>query len=260
MPRYCGDLRRLLVWLSALAVVATPTAAHASTKVLIRSMAFNLCGVMCSKGSMAPASYTLKQIRSRSIDVASLQEVCYSQFRYITDRLPRGYSAAFTTTKSLGTCDNHDKRYGRSYGIAVIVRGSMLGSKHVKILPSGRHSVGMYAQVKGRKLFAASVHNATSVALGNEEDLASLYEWLLTKSGPVLSAGDYNAFLYQPGVARLKTFFTDADEADNEITFNPYGGRKIDYIFTSPHFAGETGDTLYTSASDHRLYLGAAWL
>ncbi|MEU8607724.1 endonuclease/exonuclease/phosphatase family protein [Actinoplanes sp. NPDC048791] len=249
-------MRRLLVWLCALAVVATPTAAHASAKVLIRAMAFNLCGVMCSKGSMAPASYTLKQIKRRSIDVAALQEVCYSQYRYITDRLPRGYSAAFTATKSLHHCDKPDKRYG----IAIIVRGSMIGSKHVRVLPSGRRSVGMYARVKGRKLFAASVHNATSVALGNEQDLASLYEWLLTRNGPVLSAGDYNAFPYQPGVARLKTFFTDADEADNEITFNPYGGRKIDYIFTSPHFAGATGDTLYTSASDHRLYLGAAWL
>ena len=249
-------MRRLLVWLCALAVVATPTAAHASARVLIRSMAFNLCGVMCSKGSMAPASYTLKQIKRRSIDVAALQEVCHSQYRYITDRLPSGYTAAFTATKSLRDCGKTDKRYG----IALIVRGSMIGSKHVRVLPSGRRSVGMYAQVKGRKLFAASVHNAPSVARGNEEDLASLYEWLLTRNGPVLSAGDYNAFPYQPGVARLKTFFTDADEADNEITFNPYGGRKIDYIFTSPQFTGETGDTLSTGASDHRIYLGSAWL
>jgi endonuclease/exonuclease/phosphatase family metal-dependent hydrolase len=253
-------MRRLLVLLCALTVVLTPTAAHASSKVRIRSMTFNLCGVMCSKGSMAPASYTLRQITSRSIDVTSLQELCYSQFRSITDGLPKGYSAAFTTTKTLGTCDNYDRRHGKAYGIALIVKGSMIGSKQVKVLPSGRHSVGMYAQVKGRKLFAASVHNATNIAAGNEEDLASLYGWLRTKSGPVLSAGDYNAFLDQPGVARFKTYFRDADEADNEITFSPYGGRKIDYIFTSPHFTGETGDTVSTSASDHRIYLGSAWL
>jgi hypothetical protein len=253
-------MRRLVALLCAFAVVLTPTAAHASAKVQIRSMAFNICGVMCSKGSMAPAAYTLKQIKSRSIDVASLQEVCYSQYRYIKDRLPKGYSAAFTTTKFLGSCNNHDKRYGKRYGIAVFVKGSMIGSKHVKILPSGRHSVGMYAKVKGKKFFAATVHNATSIELGNEEDLKSLYYWLRTKRGPILSGGDYNAFLDQPGIARFKSYFTDADYADNEITFNTFGGRKIDYIFTSPEFTGETGDTLYTSASDHRLYLGYAWL
>ncbi|GAA3347840.1 hypothetical protein GCM10020358_64140 [Amorphoplanes nipponensis] len=246
--------------LCALAMVLAPTAAHAAPRVLIRSLAFNLCGVMCSKGSMAPAAYTLKQITRRSIDVASLQEVCYSQYRYIKDRLPRGYSAVFTATKTLETCNNHDKKHGKRYGIALIVRGSMIGSRHVKVLPSGRHAVGMYARVKGVELFATSVHNATSVALGNEEDLASLYDWLRTQSGPVISAGDYNAFLDQPGVARFKTYFTDADHADNEITFNPYGGRKIDYIFTSPHFTGATGDTLYTPASDHRIYVGSAWL
>jgi endonuclease/exonuclease/phosphatase family metal-dependent hydrolase len=253
-------MRRLLAVLCAFAVVLTPASAHASSKVLIRSMAFNLCGVMCSKGSMTPAAYTLKQIRSRSVDVTSLQELCYSQFRYITDRLPKGYSTAFTTTKTLGTCNNYDKRYGKNYGIALIVKGSMIGSKHVKVLPSGRHSVGMYAWVKGEKLFAASVHNATNIAAGNEEDLESLYAWLRTRSGPVVSAGDYNAFLHQPGVARFKTYFTDADYADNEITFNPYGGRKIDYIFTSPEFTGEAGDTLFTTVSDHRIYLGTAWL
>lgn len=253
-------MHRLLVLLCAFAAVLIPAPAHAASKVQIRTLAFNLCGVMCSKGAMAPASYTLRQIRSRSIDVASLQEVCYSQYRYIKDRLPRGYSTAFTTTRTVGTCDNHDKRYGKRYGIALIVKGSMIGSKHVKILPSGRHSVGMYAEVKGRTLFAASVHNATSVELGNERDLRSLYRWLRAKSGPVLSAGDYNAFLEQPGVARFKSYFTDADHADNEITFDPFGGRKIDYIFTSPQFTGAAGDTLYTSASDHRIYLGTAWL
>jgi endonuclease/exonuclease/phosphatase family metal-dependent hydrolase len=253
-------MRRLLALLCAFAVVLTPTAAHASSKVQIRSLAFNLCGVMCNKGAMAPAAYTLRQITSRSIDVASLQEVCYSQYRYIKDRLPKGYSTAFTKTKSLGTCNNHDRRYGKNYGIAIVVKGSMIGSKQVKILPSGRHSVGMYARVKGKRFFAASVHNATSVELGNEKDLTSLYDWLRTKNGPVLSAGDYNAFLYQPGVARFKTYFTDADYADNEITFNTFGGRKIDYIFTSPQFTDQSGDTLYTAASDHRIYLGSAWL
>jgi hypothetical protein len=99
-----------------------------------------------------------------------------------------------------------------------------------------------------------------SVELGNEEDLKSLYDWLRTKSGPILSAGDYNAFLDQPGVARFKTYFTDADYADNEITFNTFGGRKIDYIFTSPHFTNVTGDTIYTRNSDHRIYVGSAWL
>ena len=239
----------------------TPTAAHASSaKVPIRSLAFNLCGVMCNKGTMTPASYTLRQITNRSIDVAALQEVCYSQYRYITDRLPRGYSAAFTTTKTLGTCDDHDPRHGRNYGIALIVKGSMSGSQQVKVLPSGRRSVGMYAKVKGRKLFAASVHNATNIAQGNEQDLESLYHWLRAKRGPVVSAGDYNAFLDQPGVARFKSYFRDADEDDNEITFSPYGGRKIDYIFTSPDFTEATGDTLSTPVSDHRLYLGTALL
>ena len=252
-------MRRILALLCAFAVMLTPTAAHASSKVLVRSMAFNLCGSMCSKGSMTPAAYTLRQIRSRSIDVVSLQEICYSQYRYIKDRLPKGYSTAFTTTKSLGSCDDHDRRYGRTYGLALIVRGAKIGAKQVRMLPSGRRAVGMYAKVKGKKLFAASVHNDPSPAL-NEDDLTSLYAWLRAKRGPVLSAGDYNAFLDQPGIARFNTYFTDADHADNEITFNPYGGRKIDYIFSSPHFTGETGDTLFTLASDHRICLGSAWL
>ncbi|MDI6105329.1 hypothetical protein QLQ12_42785 [Actinoplanes sp. NEAU-A12] len=252
-------MRRILVLLSALAVLLTPTAAHASSKTPVNSMAFNLCGVMCNKGAMPPAAYTLKQITSRSIDVTSLQEICYSQYRYIMDRLPKGYSSAFVTTKSLGSCDDHDKRHGKNYGLAVIVKGAKIGSKHIKVLPSGRYSVGMYAKVKGKKLFASSVHNAPNPAL-NEDDLDSLYEWLRAKSGPILSAGDYNSFLDQPGIARFKAYFTDADHIDNEITFNPYGGRKIDYIFTSPHFTGETGDTLYTAISDHRIYLGSAWL
>ncbi|MEU4215215.1 endonuclease/exonuclease/phosphatase family protein [Actinoplanes sp. NPDC026623] len=253
-------MRRLLVLLCAFAVVSAPTAAHASSMVQIRSLAFNLCGVMCNDGAMAPAAYTLRQIKRRSIDVASLQEVCYSQYRYIADRLPRGYSTAFSTTRVVGACDNHDGRHGRRFGVALIVKGSRIGPRRVRILPSGRHAVGMYAEVKGRRLFATSVHNATSIERGNEKDLESLYDWLRARSGPVLSAGDYNAFLDQPGVARLETYFTDADHADNEITFNAFGGRKIDYIFTSPHFTGETGDTLYTSASDHRIYLATAWL
>jgi endonuclease/exonuclease/phosphatase family metal-dependent hydrolase len=252
-------MRRVLALLCALAVLLNPTAAHASSKVSIRSMAFNICGVMCSSGSMDPAAYTLRQITSRSIDVAALQEICYSQFRYIKDRLPKGYSGAFTRTKVLSSCDDHDDRYGRQYGIAVIVKGSAIGSKDVKVLPSGRHAVGMYAKVKGKKLFAASVHNAPSPAL-NEADLGALFVWLRAKNGPVISAGDYNSFLDQPGIAKFNTYFTDADHADNEITFDPYGGRKIDYIFTSPHFTGVTGDTLFTAASDHRIYLGFAWL
>jgi hypothetical protein len=61
----------------------------------------------------------------------------------------------------------------------------------------------------------------TNVASGNEEDLRSLYDWLRTESGPVLSAGDDNAFLDQPGVARFKTYFRDADDADNELAAAP---------------------------------------
>ena len=58
--------------------------------------------------------------------MAFLQEVCYSQFLAVRDRLlPLGYRAIFTATDTGGACNDHDRKHGKAFGMAIVVKGEL---------------------------------------------------------------------------------------------------------------------------------------
>jgi endonuclease/exonuclease/phosphatase family metal-dependent hydrolase len=234
----------------------------------VTAMTFNACGNVCRHGEVELTTANIAyQIRTRRVSVAMLQELCYSQFLGLRDRLAgSGYSALFATATRGGHCDDHDRRHGKAFGLALITRGRLTGGvAHRLVIPfpgseEGRMVLGATVHLPGRTVFAVTTH---TVPRGPNlaRQVNAISRWLspLAADHPVLFGGDLNSLPDNPDLDRLYASFTEADgdRADPMPTFiTPR--RKIDYLFGSRgHLTARDPRTACGWYSDHCMYLGA---
>jgi endonuclease/exonuclease/phosphatase family metal-dependent hydrolase len=266
---------RLVVLLAVVCAAVAGLAAPAqATRPAIRVMTFNICGNVCRDGEVAAtAGNVAYQIRARRVGVALLQEVCYSQFLGVRARLAKyGYRAVFGRAASGGQCDDVDRRHGKGFGVAVIVKGSLTGGS-VRVLPSpygvrpeGRVLLGATARLGGRTVYVAGAHTAPGGPnLAVQMDAIRRHLTPIAAARPVIFGGDLNSL---PGNPVLDGFYgperggTGVFSEANVTRVNPLPTfatvpRKIDYLFASRRFFTARGAaTAATPYSDHRMYLG----
>jgi endonuclease/exonuclease/phosphatase family metal-dependent hydrolase len=264
---------------SALSVAKRPAVRVAKRPAATVSvMSFNMCGGACHRGEVtATGGYTAGAALSRGAQVVLLQEVCYSQFLKVSSVLkPHGYTALFARTTTSGVCDDHDRKHGTGFGVALLVRGRATGHV-VRYLPSAvaehRVLLGATATLGGRSTFVAVVHLAPSAAAGLDLDLAAVAAYLDPMGRrPVIVGGDFNALPDNPGLDGLYSRrvggwgnFVELDETRTGVarrggaaTFDT-AGRKIDYVFLSDGLFGSLhARSAATSMSDHHIYSGTA--
>jgi endonuclease/exonuclease/phosphatase family metal-dependent hydrolase len=232
----------LAALVAVLGVLGLDTPAVAA-RPAVRVLSFNICGNVCRHGEVTDTSgFLAYRIRSLNASVTMLQEICYAQFLGVRTRLAKfGYTAAFASATTGGHCDDHDRKHGRAFGVALVARGPMVGVVAHR-LPSpyemqaeGRVVLGATVRVTGRTGFAATAHTAVG-GLDLPVQMGALQRWLGAKAanGPVLFGGDLNS---EPGNPDLDGFYASFREAENDRddpmpTFIP-APRKIDYIFGS---------------------------
>jgi endonuclease/exonuclease/phosphatase family metal-dependent hydrolase len=247
--------------------------------VAVSVMSFNVCGGVCRGGEVRrTAAFTANTAVRQRASVVLLQELCYSQYVRIRELLaPHGYTGRFAAGAAAGRCDDHDRRHGRGFGVAVLARGKTSGTV-VRRLPTapgaeGRVMLGTTATVGGRRTFVAVVHLSPSPRAGLARQLRSVAAYLAPRAGrPVIVGGDFNALPTYPGLSRFYATaaggtgrFVELDERrggtsarSGAPTFD-VAGRKIDYVFVSEGlFAEPRATSIGTGMSDHRVYIGTA--
>ena len=260
---------RLVVALFAtiLGLLGGTPAPAAPARPGITVMTFNTCGNVCWHGEITRTTTNIAyQIRARRVSVAMLQELCYSQFLGVRDRLARyGYSSIFATAVTGGHCADHDRKHGKAFGLALFARGSLTGGVAHRLVspspvsPEGRMVLGATVHLPGRTVFAVTTHTSPS-GPNLAKQMIALDRWLspLAATRPVLFGGDLNS---QPQSSALDAFYAQFDEANGRRfgaipTFRP-NGTKIDYLFGSRGFlANRTASTACARWSDHCMYIG----
>jgi endonuclease/exonuclease/phosphatase family metal-dependent hydrolase len=248
-------------------------AAHAQTAAArVTVMSFNVCGGVCRGGEVTrTAAYTVRTALRHKASVVLLQELCYSQFLPIRARLGRaGYIARFAVTTSAGACDNHDRKHGKGFGVAVLVRGKTSGTV-VRRLPTprgaeGRVLLGTNATLGGRRTFVAVVHLTPSPQTVLSRQLHTVAALLDSRARhPAIVGGDFNAKPSYAGLNRLYgrsaggfgRFLEANGRRGGQATFD--GGAKVDYIFfTEAQYERPTALSIPTTMSDHHVYIGTA--
>jgi endonuclease/exonuclease/phosphatase family metal-dependent hydrolase len=249
-----------------LSVLVGAAPAHASGPPLL-SMTYNACGNVCRHGEVdLTASNIAYQIRSRDISVAMLQELCYSQFLGVRDRLARyGYQAIFATATKGSHCADDDRAHGRAFGIALLARGTLSGAVAHQVIgtspvrPEKRMVLGATVRLSGRTVFAVTTHTSPS-GPNLSAQMAAIARWLspIAETRPALFGGDLNS---QPDNDDLDPFYAAFSEANGDrtnvlTTFMP-APRKIDYLFASRDFLARRGaGTACSGYSDHCMYFG----
>jgi len=257
-------IRLLVAALAAvLSFLAGAPPAHAARPPLL-TMTYNACGNVCRQGEVDfTAANIAYQIRARGVSIALLQELCYTQFLGVRDRLARyGYQAIFATGARGGHCADHDRAHGRAFGIALVARGALSGTVAHQLIgtspvsPEQRMVLGTTVRLSGRTVFAVTTHTAPS-GPNLAAQMSAIGGWLtpLAGSRPILFGGDLNS---QPTDAQLNPFYdvfqeANGDRTDPLTTFMP-APRKIDYLFAN--LARRGAATLCTGYSDHCMYFG----
>jgi endonuclease/exonuclease/phosphatase family metal-dependent hydrolase len=258
-------LTMLLAVLAGLLPIGLPAQATTSA---VRALTFNVCGNVCRNGEVAATAGNIAyRVRSLGASVVMLQELCFSQFLGIRDRLaPYGYHAMFATVSRGGRCDNDDRKHGDGFGVAILARG-VLTDRYAHRMPSpdpsqteGRVVLAADARLGGRHLYVVTTHTAHS-GENRVAQIGALRRWLTSyaSSRPVLFGGDLNL---PPDSTDLDGFYDTFDEANRTrvqplSTFIPYPSRKIDYLFGSQGYLVPAGASRACGDySDHCMYLG----
>ena len=250
---------------------AEPVVRRPSVDVTV--MSFNVCGGVCRGGEVdRTAAFTAGTAVRRRASVVLLQEVCHAQYVRIRALLARdGYTGRFAAGTQAGRCDDHDRRHGRGFGVAVLVRGHAAGTV-VRRLPTpsgaeGRVLLGTTATVGGRRTFVAVVHLSPSPETGLAGQLRAVAAYLTPRAGrPVIVGGDFNALPTAAGMSRFYAGdaggtgrFVEMDRRHGGAPTFDVANRKIDYVFVSEGlFAEHRAASIGTAMSDHRLYIGTA--
>ena len=274
--------RRISALIAALGVLAglVVAAPAQAAPARIRVMTFNICGNVCRQGEVArTAKNVAYQVTARRVTVTFLQEVCYSQFLAIRTRLyDHGYRGVFTSGESGGRCNDYDRKHGKGFGNAILVRGDLVGRivhglpSPASIRPEGRALLGTSARIRGRAVYLVTTHTAP----GGPNLVAQLravrrYLEPIAHRMPVILGGDLNSLpasneldgFYSRRVPGGQGVFREMDETTRRpycrcgsATYQPVP-RKIDYVFASQrHFRPRNAATFGTRYSDHRMYIG----
>src|SRR4051794_7569593 len=235
-------------------------------------MSFNVCGGVCRRGEVTrTAQFVASAATRRRIGVVLLQELCYSQYRKVRFLLGRrGFSGRFAAQTQSPACANDDAGHGTGFGVAVLVRGRISGSvvDHLPTAPGveGRVLLGVTTSIAGQPTFVAAVHLSPFRRDGLERQLRAVEDFVEPRAdGAAIVGGDFNTVPDDPALRPMFTPFTELDETRAGNPENgpmpTYAAKKIDYIFLSRgQFVGARASTVVTPMSDHRVYLGAAWL
>jgi endonuclease/exonuclease/phosphatase family metal-dependent hydrolase len=259
-------IRLVVALLATLVSLLAGTPARAGGPPML-TMTFNACGNVCRHGEVDLTTANIAyQIRARRVAVAMLQELCYSQFLGVRERLARyGYSAIFATGAKGGHCADYDRAHGRAFGVALIARGRLTGGVAHRLVspsvvrPEPRMVLGATVRLAGRTLFAVTTHTSPS-GPNLAWQMNAIDRWLTpaAASRPVLFGGDLNS---QPDNADLNGFYASFTEADGGRT-GPLPTfitvpRKIDYLFGSRDYLSRRGASTACGAySDHCMYFG----
>jgi endonuclease/exonuclease/phosphatase family metal-dependent hydrolase len=275
-PRRITALVALLGVLAGLAVPAPAQAAGTRVRV----MTFNICGNVCRKGEVASTAKNVAyQVTARRVTVTFLQEVCYSQFLAIRNRLyDHGYRGVFTAGETGGRCNDYDRKHGKGFGNAILVRGKVFGRivrglpSPASIRPEGRALLGTSVRIRGRWVHLVTTHTAPG-GPNLVAQLQALRQYLepIARRQPVIAGGDLNSVpasdglnaFYSRRVPDGQGEFREMDETTRwpycrcgSPTYQP-APRKIDYVFASQrHFRPRNAATVGSRFSDHRMYLG----
>ncbi|GIE94466.1 endonuclease/exonuclease/phosphatase family protein [Paractinoplanes rishiriensis] len=258
--------RVLLTMLAAVLALLPAVPARAAPPQL-RVLTFNACGNVCRLGEVDVTTRNIVyQVRGRNAAVAMVQELCFTQFLVLRNRLAKyGYRAVFGAATNGGRCANDLDRHGRGFGVAILARGPLSGQV-VHRLPAphgspeeGRVVLAVTARLPGRTVFLATTHTAPR-GPNLDVQLGALRGWLtpISRTRPVIFGGDLNV---TPRNRHLDGFYAGFHEANNDRleplpTFTR-GGSKIDYLFAgTSHFRPRGAATSCTAYSDHCMYLG----
>jgi endonuclease/exonuclease/phosphatase family metal-dependent hydrolase len=256
---------RLLALLAVVASMLVGTPAPAA-RTPARVLTFNVCGNVCRHGEVTrTAGNVAYQVRARHAAVTMLQELCYSQFLGVRSRLARyGYTAVFAPAATGGRCDDHDRRHGRGFGVAIVAKGKLTGTV-VRRLPSpygvrpeGRVVLGATVRLGGRNVFVATTHTAPG-GPNLAVQMGAIRRWLtpIANTRPVLFGGDLNSLPDNPILDGFYAAFREADDRATPLPTFTTVPRKIDYLFGSRRFFTARGvATARSRYSDHRLYVG----
>jgi endonuclease/exonuclease/phosphatase family metal-dependent hydrolase len=231
------------------------------------TMTFNACGNVCRQGEVEITTSNIAyQIRARRVAVAMLQELCYSQFLGVRDKLAGyGYSALFATGTKGGHCADHDHKHGRAFGVALIAHGRLSGAVAHRLVspspvrPETRMVLGATVHLPGRTVFAVTTHTSPS-GPNLSWQMNAIDRWLAPVAArrPVLFGGDLNSMPSNPD---LDGFYASFDEANgtrtDPLTTFITAPRKIDYLFGSRDYLNRRGaGTACGPYSDHCVYFG----
>jgi endonuclease/exonuclease/phosphatase family metal-dependent hydrolase len=231
------------------------------------TMTFNACGNVCRHGEVdRTASNIAYQVRARGVSIVMLQELCYSQFLGVRDRLARyGYQGVFATAVKGGHCADKDRAHGRAFGVALLARGRLSGKVAHRLIgtspvrPEPRMVLGATVRLTGRTVFAVTTHTSPS-GPNLSAQLSAIDRWLtpLAASRPVVFGGDLNSQPASPDLDGFYDSFREANGGRTDVvpTFITVP-RKIDYLFGSRDFLNRRGaGTACSGYSDHCMYLG----
>lgn len=262
------------------AVTKSAESALRRPAVRVKVMSFNVCGGVCRGGEVNRTSaYTARTALRHKASVVLLQELCYSQFLRIRKLLaPSGYTSRFAQTTKAGACNNHDRKHGKGFGVAILIRGKTSGNV-VKRLPTaagaeGRLLLGTSATIGGQRTFVAVVHTSPAPQAFLASQLRTIADVLNPRARhAVIVGGDFNAVPTYAGMSRFYSpaaggfgRFIEASQLRSGTaaartgrpTFD-VGGKKLDYIFFSERrFERPIALSLPTAMSDHRVYIGSA--
>jgi endonuclease/exonuclease/phosphatase family metal-dependent hydrolase len=247
-------------------LAGAPSPARAAGPPML-AMTFNACGNVCRQGEVdVTTSNIAYQIRARRVSIAMLQELCYSQFLGVRERLaPYGYSAIFATGTKGGHCADHDRTHGKAFGVALIAHGTLTGAVAHRldspspVRPEPRVVLGATVHLPGRTVFAVTTHTSPS-GPNLAWQMTAIDRWLtpLAADRPVLFGGDLNSMPDNPDLDGFYASFTEANggRANPLPTFITVP-RKIDYLFGSRDYLNRRGaSTACGRYSDHCMYLG----
>lgn len=153
------------------------------------------------------------------------------------------------------------------FGIATLARIPFVEHEVVDLMTFERMAQRMLFDVEGQPFLFVNLHlhHPPEAVQERAEQIEYLLAWLDrdARSLPTVIAGDFNAYVGEPGVALLKSRYRSAHEAVhggepektwptpvNTFDDSPHG--TLDYIFVSDHFAIEdAGVTFDVSAEDN---------
>lgn len=176
-------------------------------------------------------------------DVVCLQEVLQNpdlpnQAVTLADRL--GYAHYFASWDSAGSA----KRYGN----AILTRDPVSDSGFRLLEPHDDYRVVAHVRVDPGTgpvdVYCTHLHHTRERPELRQHQIDGVLEFIdeTRGAGPVVLAGDFNAFVSAPELDALEPRFTDAfgmlrDDADSITTLNEAKGhtpRRIDHIFVAP--------------------------